>query len=272
MRRLLLGYCSVLLGVCFAPAVWAQNDLLPDLIINEDRLLSDARFVTDIVPGRLHLRLSNATPNIGTGELRVRAAESSGNTQVIEQIISQDDGGSYAVEAGVFIFHASHDHFHVDDWAQFRIREVLPDDGVGDLLYVGVKTSFCLLDSLKYGDIPGTPATRVFDSCDDDEQGISVGWEDLYDWTLPDQWIDVTGITPGEYWLESEVDPEDHFLEVDDTNNVARVKLVIEANALPEPDEIPLHPALPWVVTIVLFWCGLGALRGGLRRRGRWAE
>ena len=101
-----------------------------------------------------------------------------------------------------------------------------------------VKTSFCLVDSATYDSSLPNYTNRQFNSCDDDEQGVSVGWEDIYFWNLPDQWIDVTGISPGEYWLESEVDPENHFWEEDDTNNVARVKLVI-APGVPTTSNCP---------------------------------
>ncbi len=270
MNRVFTAFAVAALGV-WAPEAPAQ-DLLPDLIVNPARL-SDHIFVRNIVPGRIHIRLSNATPNIGFGELRVVEGEAMGFEQTIFQAIEQADGSpSRFREAGHFIFHGAHNHFHVDDWAQYYIRDVLPGDGVGAILFGGVKTSFCLLDSTRYtGSEPvlGTPpATRQFVSCSASEQGISVGWEDLYDKGLPDQWIDITGLPPGEYWLESEVDPEDHFLEVDETNNVARIKLIIDVDTLPVPDEIPLSPALPWLLSFVLSLLGIVALRGASKRTG----
>jgi hypothetical protein len=54
-----------------------------------------------------------------------------------------------------------------------------------------------------------------------------VGWLDVYSKNLPDQWIDITGIPDGEYWLESESDPDDAILESDETNNITRIKVII---------------------------------------------
>ena len=95
-----------------------------------------------------------------------------------------------------------------------------------------------------------------------------MGWEDIYFKNLPDQWIDITGLTPGEYWLESEVDPEDHFLELDETNNVDRIKLVIGVDTLPVPDEIPLHPRLPWLLSFMIVLSSAAILRGKSKRMG----
>ena len=255
------------------PIPSAAVDVLPDLVTNPVRL-NDNEYVTDIVPGRLHLRLSNGVQNPGSGEFRIVAGETSGESQTIFQSIERVDLSdpmnpvqlpSRLIEAGNFRFHAAHSHFHVDNWAQFRIREVLPGDLVGQILFNGVKTSFCLLDVSR---IPGIFTTRRFFGCGSSEQGISSGWEDVYFKELPDQWIDITGITPGEYWIESIADPFDIFLESDETNNVALVKLIIVAGDLPVPDEIPLDPRLPWAVSVVLVLTGMGALHRIYKRNG----
>jgi hypothetical protein len=67
---------------------------------------------------------------------------------------------------------------------------------------------------------------------------------DLYDLGLPNQWIDVTGIPDGRYWVEAEVDPERRLLEADDVNNVSRIEVALGrppravADALEENDSI----------------------------------
>lgn len=244
---------------------------MPDLITNQARLSEippapAQRFVTDIIPGHLHLRLSNGTANIGKGEMRVREGASSGRMQMVDQVIRRSDGTFFTREAGQFVFHPTHNHFHVDDWAEYRIREVLPGDGVGKILYGGRKTSFCLVDMTAYTgpeplqSVNQLPQSRTFVLCTATEQGISVGWEDVYFWDLPDQWIDVTGITPGEYWLESEVDPDNHILETDEGNNASRIKLTINPGDLPTPDEIPLSKHLPFVMSIMVLLMGTALL------------
>ena len=216
-------------------------DLLPDIITNPAPLM-DTDIVSDVEPGRIHLLLSNATPNIGDGPLEVYGVEpkdhdDGAETQPVMQRIYRSDGSFYDREAGLFEHHPTHHHTHLQDWSRYRIREILPNDGVGDVVAEGDKTSFCLLDSRAYDkNLPGAPASPVFRHCDDGTQGISVGYEDLYDKSLPEQWIDITDVPDGEYWLESEADAGNVILEKDETNNVARVKVVIDkGDAGPNP-------------------------------------
>jgi hypothetical protein len=259
-------------ALTFAASQARGQDLLPDLIINEtafnypDSVTEPFEYVTDIIPGRVHIRFSNATPNIGDGPLFVHGGEVVGTGQVVYQRIFQSGGGFRDREAGFFVFHPAHSHVHVNRWAEYRIRAVLPGDGVGPILRKGGKTSFCLLDSRRY-DASGS-STPTFRSCGSDMQGISLGWEDLYTKNLADQWIDITGLSPGEYWLESEVDPFNQFQEIDETNNVGRVKITISPGELPVPDEIPLDRGLPWYASIVLLLVGAGALALKAGRRG----
>ncbi len=266
MRRIPL-IAVLLLAASTARAI----DLLPDLIVNPARL-SDYQFITNIIPGRLHIRLSNATPNIGYGPLFIYGGDPAADGQVVYQRIFQSQGGFRDRESGLFLYHPAHNHVHVNRWAEYTIRTVLPADGVGPVLRTGGKTSFCLLDSNRYTGpevVLGTPPSFArFLSCGSDVQGISVGFEDLYPKSLPDQWIDITGLGPGEYWLESVVDPDNQFEEVDESNNVARIKLVIADGELPIPDEIPLDRGLLWYASIVLLLAGAGALALRAGRRG----
>lgn len=215
-------------------------DLLPDMMVNPHRL-NDHELRNDIVPGRVHLTLSNATPNIGDGPLEVVGGAVAGDRQRVKQRIYRSDGSSFTRRAGFFVFHPEHDHTHLEDWAIYRLREVLPGDGVGAIVVEGEKTSFCLLDSAVYDSgLPGFPGSPQYFSCGTGTQGVSVGFQDVYDKSLPDQWIDVTGVTDGTYWLESEVDPENHVLEKDETNNLARIKVTLELGNLPQPDPEPV--------------------------------
>jgi hypothetical protein len=43
--------------------------------------------------------------------------------------------------------------------------------------------------------------------------GLSVGWGDPYAWRLPDQYIDITGLTAGRYRLWATADNGDRFVE-----------------------------------------------------------
>src|SRR6185369_3548871 len=66
-------------------------------------------------------------------------------------------------------------------------------------------------------------------------QRISVGWEDIYDNLTVGQQIDVSGLAPGQYWLEADVDPDNHLLESNEFNNVGRVLVSVGLGAREAP-------------------------------------
>ena len=232
----------ILITVC-AAAQPEVVDLLPDMIV-DSAFLEDHEIRTDIKPGRTHLIFSNAMANIGDGPLYIYGVTPKNkhhdeDTQKVKQRVFRSDGTHYNRLAGFFVYHPQHNHTHFDDWAIYRLREILPDDGVGAVIVKGHKTSFCLLDSYEYdGSLPNAPDDRQFTSCSTGVQGISVGYEDLYDKSIPGQWIDITDVPNGEYWLESEVDPKNNVLEKDETNNIARIKVTIDKDVTP-PDPEP---------------------------------
>ncbi len=113
--------------VFFALTSNAQDpvDLLPDVITNPATLM-DTEIVHDVEPGRVHLLLSNSTPNIGEGPLEVFGVppKDTGDveTQPVKQRIHRSDGSYYDRDAGFFEYHPSHHHIHFQDWCRYRLR------------------------------------------------------------------------------------------------------------------------------------------------------
>lgn len=205
--------------------------LLPDISVMADQSLQFLYGWTidqSQIPGRTLLRVSTATPNTGAGPLELRGTNSS---PLVVQRVYREDGTFDERPAGSFTFHPTHGHLHFDDWVQMHLRAVLPGNGVGDIVASGNKTSFAIIDLEPHDTaLPGAPATSVYGG--GLTQGISVGWRDVYTRTLDDQWIDVTAVPPGTYWLEGVVDPENHIEESNETNNAARI-LITYAGAAP---------------------------------------
>jgi len=225
MIRFLL--CSLAACLLSLPALQAQEELLPDVTVRESDL-QDWDVVTD--GEQVLLRLATGTPNVGDGPVHVIGLlpANDDGTQNVAQRIYRTDGSYYERSAGRFEFHVGHDHFHLEDWASFRLREVLPDGGVGDIIVASEKTSFCLIDSEVHdSSLPGFPATRAYRSCGQSFQGISVGWVDVYGKELIGQNLDVKNVPKGTYWLETEVDPENHILEKEENNNIARILITL---------------------------------------------
>jgi hypothetical protein len=170
-------------------------------------------------PGRVLLRVSTATPNIGTGPLELHGSSTSPG---VYQRVFRADGSSYDRFAGNFTFHPGHGHLHFDNWINLHLRTVLPNNGVGDIVASGDKTSFAIIDLIHYdSSLPGSPEFIQYGG--GLVQGLSVGWADVYSANLPDQWIDVTDVPSGQYWLEGIVDPANSILESNETNNAARI-------------------------------------------------
>ena len=139
----------------------------------------------------------------------------------MNQRLFRDDGSHDNRPSGRFTFHPGHNHVHLDGWAIYRLRAVLPEGGVGEVLRESAKTSFCLLDSAPHDPtLPGYLPFRTYRTCGELYQGISVGRADIYGRDLIGRNIDVAGLPSGSYWLESEVDHEDHILELNEDNNL----------------------------------------------------
>lgn len=175
-----------------------------------------------VVEGDL-LRFTTALANQGEGHMEIRggAVLPNGNQEVYQRLY-HDDGTFEDFLAGEFTYHPGHGHIHFDGYATYNLRERLPDDSVGDIVATGGKVSFCLIDIADYN---GTGPSN-YHSCGQ-VQGVSAGWSDVYGRSLSDQWINITGIDDGNYWLEIIIDPDNQLIEGDEDNNVTQIPIVI---------------------------------------------
>lgn len=224
---------------------WSQPngigpDLLPDISVwasQADDYLYGWYLDRNQVPGRTLMRVSTATPNTGAGPLELHG---SSTTAGVYQRIYRADGSYRDRLAGNFTFHPGHGHLHFDNWINLHLRRVLPGNGVGDIVVSGDKTSFAIIDLTEYDTgLPGAPGTGFYGG--GLTQGLSVGWADVYGANLLDQWIDVTEVPSGTYWLEGVVDPANSILESNESNNFARI-LVTYANPTNQPPSPLIAP------------------------------
>ncbi len=125
--------------------------------------------------------------------------------------------GVAANQPDVFHYSECHDHYHLDDFADYTLL-----DG-GGVVATGYKPGFCLLDSFSWA----WPTEGPHYDCAN--QGIGAGYGDLYEDVLPCQWIDVTDVPPGDYTLRAALNQprEDAavpmLVERDYGNNVVEV-------------------------------------------------
>jgi hypothetical protein len=191
------------------------------------------------------LRFSNAVVNLGHGPLELYPEHDTGarKTRVNQRIYTHGDSFDGSWEdvalirsAGKSEFHPSHNHWHFTDFALYELRIVGLNVSVGSKVRgTGEKTTFCVTDTLVYqaSTLEHLSLTGRYFTCGQmDTIGISVGWGDVYDASLPDQWIDITNVPNGTYWLVSTADPKNRLAETNDNNNSAQVKINITGNTV----------------------------------------
>lgn len=200
---------------------------------------SDLRFDGIKVDGVTHwiLRLTAIVWNAGEGPLELRAAYINGDGQtVVAQKVFDQTGHYLEFPAGTFVFHASHNHWHVERFSAYELwprsdyeQWLASGRQVGQPRWLGSKTtgqgeSVCMRDDDLIKNLPGAPDFKQFRDCGWASQGISVGWSDKYDYRLPDQWIDVgTDFPPdGDYVVRLVADPFNQIYESPDKADWSR--------------------------------------------------
>lgn len=214
------------------------EDVLPDASLLDYELAS--AYVTtsnsELPPGTRALRFSTASVNYGPGRLEIRGGEISGNLQLVNQRVYRSDGSFWDRPAGSFVYHPTHGHIHFEDWTVFRLKQVLPGGGVGATVATGAKTSFCIIELRHHNsNAPGHNTAPGYNSCGQ-VQGLRPGWADVYGASLDGQFINLTGVPDGIYWLEGEVDPDNLLIETDETNNSVKIQVAIGSVPVAVPD------------------------------------
>jgi len=210
-------------------ALGQATQLLPDLITSPTPL-RDNSIDYETIPGKKLLRLSNSSPNIGVGKMELRGGRILGDgKREVYQRIYLSNGSFVSRLAGIFEYHPEHKHIHFQDYAVYRLRTVTPNSGVGTIVASSEKVSFCLRNSVVYNrNLPGFNPKSEYKNCSSNIQGIGVGYADFYRKNLYGQWIDITDVAPGQYWIESEVDPLNRLKESNEENNIARSMVNID--------------------------------------------
>lgn len=183
------------------------------------------------------LRFDGIVGNQGAGPLELAyTLDSSRRTVVAQQRIFSSDGTYRDRFATRTEYHPTHLHFHVQDFYVASLWRSSAQGGRAGLAVAhGDKSGFCPEDSAPI-DTADKDGTRYYSCFTEDERGvgpsqvvgISAGWKDIYRWELPDQFVEVTGVADGFYVLEIEIDPNNVFLEANETNNKMCVVLELK--------------------------------------------
>jgi hypothetical protein len=213
----------VVLQVPSRPA-HAATDRLPDLRMLHPKGLE----VQNKPDGRKLLVFASIIVNVGEGKFEL--GNDATTLPNIEQRIFDDAGGSRYVPTSATMVYGrdGHNHWHVTDLMDFELERLDNGSKVGTWRKLG----FCFFDNYRFGSSEpayylqssGSCGPRT-DSATATSMGLSPGWGDKYGKRLPDQNIDITGLTPGRYRLIGTADKDGLFVESDNANNVSWVEI-----------------------------------------------
>ncbi|MFB9958564.1 lysyl oxidase family protein [Agromyces bracchium] len=267
---------AALLVVVGGAAAQAQDLEVPDLPAGA--LLPD---VIEEVPHHLQiqntqqresLRFSTTHINVGAGNLQIRGGGQVEPCEIDGQVYAEctiatqeilDSNGQIVAthDAGAAVYHPEHNHWHQSSVALFDIRSPGPGDDPDDpanmsmIWTEGVKITFCFVDIEFIGTTGAQKKDkpRTYFECNGDLQGLASWWADSYHQSTPLQELDVTDIPDGEYYLTHLADPDDHWIESDETNNFTWVKFRLTRTSANAKVEVLAHsPCDPVVI------CGFG--------------
>jgi hypothetical protein len=148
---------------------------------------------------------------------------------IADQIINNEDPDPDTVRAGIgqlvyeqYPGSVSHRHWHYKAFVRYQLRStsdrslVRPDN----------KAGFCLSDPDFAPDFCGSLKPNALQV----DEGLGPGTSDYYPPTLEGQFIDITGVPPGDYWLVHWVNSGKEVCESNYANNAAAVKIALWPN------------------------------------------
>jgi len=212
------------------------TELLPDLTQAPPSQLS-------VVQSSASWRLgfNSGIENHGAGPLMISGHRpSTTSSMVADQIVNMSDGSQKTYSAiGSMIFYTPHNHWHYLGVDHYELRKssdysfVAPDQKMG----------FCLGD--RYTPNPDGTRTEpppvigpfTWDDCQTGNttalavsEGLSPGYGDDYTPQLEGQYIDVTGVAPGQYVVVHRANQDQSVHESDYTNDAASVLINLWPN------------------------------------------
>ncbi|MEK7084061.1 MAG: PQQ-dependent sugar dehydrogenase, partial [Patescibacteria group bacterium] len=142
------------------------------------------------------------------------------------------DGRRRDKTVGTIFWHQIHAHYHYKDFADYELEMVRPANDAKEPSPPAVtqKTTFCMRDD-EFSPLPseGPRQKKTYTGCRGHRQGVSVGWVDVYLYSLPDQYFDVTDFPSGLYRLSFSVDPQERFVESRRDNNKSSAFLELDS-------------------------------------------
>jgi hypothetical protein len=218
---------------------------LPDLISVPPTRLQAPETVTWRGETSLVIRFDGHVTNVGEGPLDLFGNPSTGS--VMQRARSGDDWVDVTSPQVIYETADGHNHWHLMKvaryslWNESRTAEVAPGQKVGFCLYDVVSVSgapvvdpsFYEGPVVRWCEVGNPQATQL-------RMGISAGYQDVYDKSLTYQWVDVSDVQPGVYWVAAQIDPENVVVESNEANNTLSfsARSVIVPGHIAEPLQV----------------------------------
>jgi hypothetical protein len=194
----------------------AATDTPIDTTPDAPEAMADLRFVTGAMDSSILFMPGTFTAD--SCEMQEQCIGAAGTRQLLRFDTITENAGTADLVVGpppaqgisdaTFTWSTCHNHHHFNGYATYELV-----DG-GGVVVTGRKQAFCILDTIQRQ--VGVPSNGY--NCAN--QGLTAGWADVDQRTLPGQWIDITGLPPGNYTLRVTVNPDHVLPESDLTNNV----------------------------------------------------
>jgi hypothetical protein len=241
-----------------------KGQLLPDLVVLPNVSKKQWQYFDENHPdNKLEFKLAISIANIGDGPMEIygdgtwlcgstpakdkytACPDGSYPRQGVFQKIYYKDGSnklaSKSIHTGTLYYDSQpgHNHFHVDDWATFKIlkpkkiffglikynKEIARSNKVSYCLWdTGICTSeykVCEIDNILYNSqtLPNY-GLGLYTACNESRQGISVGGYDTYGAFFEGQTIKLEkNLTKGQYIVEIQIDPSNKYQDLNKSNN-----------------------------------------------------
>jgi hypothetical protein len=237
MKRAVLLLCTgataaalalALLAAASNPA-GAATDVLPDLRMARLQDLD----IENTSDGRKLLRFDTIVVNVGDGAFEARGSRpNTATAMTVAQRIYNDAGGyrNRSTTAQMYFAGDGHNHWHLRNLEKYKLIRLPNGSKVG----TGAKHGFCFYDNYRFG----SKRAPYYEGCGNDpdalrvRMGLSRGWGDVYQSSLPDQYINITGRTSGHYKLRATVDAHNWFSESNNSNNFTWVDIQISGTSV----------------------------------------
>ncbi len=205
------------------------------------------------------LRFNQTIANVGEGPLVFRfgivgiVTPGAQDNIIMQRIYSSDGTYSDVQVPERYQFHKVHGHLHYKGFGQSILYPWNEDTGRAEApISIGRKVGFCVIDVLlldEYWQATGNgPRAHTFPfdcivpgEIDPSgpqlwvEQGVQVGWADVYGWNLADQYINITDVPDGVYELVQIANPTTSMVESTATDNCASTIIKIAGDVVTTP-------------------------------------